>query len=462
MRDGEDRVEGGGAVELVEERAPLRGSLGASSSRWARVQTAERPPPLLALALGEHLWLESLGSSASGRSLSLPSPVRALACRDAEPNAPSLLLGTLSGDLALLSSSQPRPAWLSASRALSACTSLAWQPPAFSSFAAAFHDGSLFLIGPVRDPSPSCATTRDSLKPPSRLLHFRRSSLTHATWNPSGSLLALTRRDGSVTVLRIGSSPSDPTRDPFENGHHIDADLLPSSHSQPSLHEAKSGASASSRHRKANSSSNASEESHSPLVNEEGGFQCYYGAALCAAWSPDGALLAAGGECDQAELFIPDINGVVAWMCGHVSFVSSLAFIERVEALQESNGAAKSTVQKYRLAGAGHDGQVLLWDIPVDSTAFQCKCRPIGVQPPVRLGNVPTVSPTLHIDAHSSPVASLHLLSDGLLSVSCFGNIKRWRFRRAKERMKAHDCVENDHVDNRDDKQVRRVGTVSM
>jgi hypothetical protein len=57
-------------------------------------------------------------------------------------------------------------------------------------------------------------------------------------------------------------------------------------------------------------------------------FQSYYGGLLCAAWSPDGAYVATGGEDDLVCLYGLAERAVVAVGEGHTSWVAAVAFDE--------------------------------------------------------------------------------------------------------------------------------------
>ena len=54
--------------------------------------------------------------------------------------------------------------------------------------------------------------------------------------------------------------------------------------------------------------------------------QSYYGGLLCCAWSPDGRLIAAGGEDDLVSLYSLEARCCVAWGAGHHSWVAGVAF----------------------------------------------------------------------------------------------------------------------------------------
>lgn len=85
-------------------------------------------------------------------------------------------------------------------------------------------------------------------------------------------------------------------------------------------------------------------------------FRSYFGALLCVSWSPDGRYVAAGGEDDLVSIWCPAEERIVARLEGHTSWVSSVAWDRRV------GGGASG---RYRLASAGQDTKLLLWDFAV-------------------------------------------------------------------------------------------------
>lgn len=85
-------------------------------------------------------------------------------------------------------------------------------------------------------------------------------------------------------------------------------------------------------------------------------FRSYFGALLCVAWSPDGKYVAAGGEDDLVTVWCPAEERVVARLEGHSSWVSSVAW-------DRTTGGSSG---RYRLASAGQDTKLILWDFDVN------------------------------------------------------------------------------------------------
>jgi WD40 repeat protein len=84
-------------------------------------------------------------------------------------------------------------------------------------------------------------------------------------------------------------------------------------------------------------------------------FRSYFGALLCAAWSPDGKYVAAGGEDDLVSIWCPAEERIIARCEGHTSWVSAVAW-----------DATLCRDGRYRLGSAGQDAKLLLWDFSLD------------------------------------------------------------------------------------------------
>lgn len=87
-------------------------------------------------------------------------------------------------------------------------------------------------------------------------------------------------------------------------------------------------------------------------------FRSYFGALLCASWSPDGRYVAAGGEDDLVSIWCPAEERIVARCEGHTSWVSAVAWDESM-----------CRDGRYRLGSAGQDAKLLLWDFSLDMLA---------------------------------------------------------------------------------------------
>jgi hypothetical protein len=98
-----------------------------------------------------------------------------------------------------------------------------------------------------------------------------------------------------------------------------------------------------------------------PSGAPSGGFRSYHGGLLCCAWAPGGAALAAGGEDDMIGIYSPAERAVLA-RChgGHAAWVAATAF----DAAAGGGGAGA-----LRLASAGQDGRICLWDVASSTPA---------------------------------------------------------------------------------------------
>lgn len=101
-------------------------------------------------------------------------------------------------------------------------------------------------------------------------------------------------------------------------------------------------------------------------------FRSYFGALLCVSWSPDGKYVATGGEDDLVSIWCPSEERIVARLEGHTSWVSAVAWDRPVV------GA------RYRLASAGQDTKLLLWDFAVNMLHHRVS-HPRSGAPMVRL-----------------------------------------------------------------------------
>lgn len=136
-----------------------------------------------------------------------------------------------------------------------------------------------------------------------------------------------------------------------------------------------------------------------------GGYQSYYGAALCVCWSPDAALLASGGEDDLVTVYSVADRQVVAFGEGHASWVSRVAFDPWLCTTSSSSGPGCQVQERfYRLGSVGQDTNLCLWDLVIEedpavnaATGQTGGLKRVASQSQV---NIPTVSSSANLAAH--------------------------------------------------------------
>ncbi|KAF6256805.1 WD40-repeat-containing domain protein [Scenedesmus sp. NREL 46B-D3] len=136
-----------------------------------------------------------------------------------------------------------------------------------------------------------------------------------------------------------------------------------------------------------------------------GGYQSYYGAALCVCWSPDAALLASGGEDDLVTVYSVADRQVVAFGEGHASWVGRVAFDPWLCSTSSSGGPGCQVQEKYyRLGSVGQDTSMCLWDLMIEedplvnaATGQAGGLKRVASQSQV---NIPTVSSSANLAAH--------------------------------------------------------------
>ena len=81
----------------------------------------------------------------------------------------------------------------------------------------------------------------------------------------------------------------------------------------------------------------------------------YFGAILCAAWSPDGLYIITGGEDDLVTIWSMSHRTIVARCVGHSCYVTAVAF----------DNHFSTDTQCYRFGSVGQDSRMCLWDFTV-------------------------------------------------------------------------------------------------
>lgn len=381
------------AFSLTKEWAPTQRTLGLR--QWVKGAALEGTEGMRValVVMGDSLRIEFFdsGKRGMGKFISLQSPATALGVSTKQGKSSSkLAVGMQSGDVEvcdleeqICEAKKSLQGSITVHESSARCTALAWKPPDDQYFVAGFADGCVLAFFDSRSGeqgfAPCAGNSKEATKPtPTRIL-TARTSVCDLEYSPKGSSLAVATKDGVVTVVNC------------------------------------------------------------ELGAVECGFECYYGAALCMAWTADGRLLAAGGECDHVEIFDTHCQRVVAWASGHQSFVSALA----ADPVASPNIPPRATSKKrslapYRLYGAGHDGRVIAWDVFLEADGRghsfvtangDCSEPPSPskcVQSPVRKGDVPELPPSAVLLAHHDPISSLRAFGSGLLSVSCTGVCKFW------------------------------------
>ena len=209
------------------------------------------------------------------------------------------------------------------------------------------------------------------------------------------------------------------------------------------------------------------------------GFKSYFGGLLCCAWSPDGRLIAAGGEDDVVAVWNFEARGVVAHLEGHSSWVSAIAFDPGWENLEENdenkvevsgggggnntistlnksvvNDSSVSVPRGCRLLSVGQDCQGILWEIPpvngnINTTAgrisnsdargmMDIDGNVLSAAAAAAAAALPTIVPCLprsemtflepiaQLKMHNEPLCDCVFLQQALLVSSHDGCVKKW------------------------------------
>lgn len=163
------------------------------------------------------------------------------------------------------------------------------------------------------------------------------------------------------------------------------------------------------------------------------GFSSFYGAFLCCAWSSDGKYIAAGGEDDTVAIYSVMERTTVVWGEGHDSFVSAVAFDDWFVSPEATVVAGAPTdVKTYRLATAGQDTKVCLWELRVQEEDNGVDSPdPMGdvaerIQPPPCRSDMCFLAPLYEHKLHQEPLSCIGFTEDALLTCCQGGQVRIW------------------------------------
>ncbi|CAG9462168.1 unnamed protein product [Pedinophyceae sp. YPF-701] len=98
------------------------------------------------------------------------------------------------------------------------------------------------------------------------------------------------------------------------------------------------------------------------------GFTSFFGSVLCLAWSPDAAVLAAGGQDDLIAVYSLRHRATLAWCEAHQSWVSGVAFDgQHCQRGSRDPTSDEVTPDVYRVVSVGQDCQLAVWDVVLDA-----------------------------------------------------------------------------------------------
>mmetsp|Transcript_7237 Transcript_7237/g.45209 ORF Transcript_7237/g.45209 Transcript_7237/m.45209 type:complete len:407 (+) Transcript_7237:3222-4442(+) len=163
------------------------------------------------------------------------------------------------------------------------------------------------------------------------------------------------------------------------------------------------------------------------------GFSSFYGAFLCCTWSNDGKYIAAGGEDDTVTIYSVMERTTVVWGEGHDSFVSAVAFDNWFVSPEATVVAgAPANVKTYRLASAGQDTKVCLWELRVqeDENGMDTLDQVVEVgdriQPPPCRSDMCFLAPLCEHKLHQEPLSFVGFTEDALLTCCHGGQVRIW------------------------------------
>lgn len=173
-----------------------------------------------------------------------------------------------------------------------------------------------------------------------------------------------------------------------------------------------------------------------------GGFRSYYGGLLCCAWSPDGRLVAAGGEDDLVAVWAVEDRQMVAHLTGHTSWVAAVAF----------DGGWAGGEGAHRLASVGQDCRGILWELGGSELGSDATASPerretsaegdvemegsgsdagsggggSAIAPALPRAEMMMVQPLATLHMHVEPLCDCAFLPDALLVAGADGSVKKF------------------------------------
>jgi len=163
-------------------------------------------------------------------------------------------------------------------------------------------------------------------------------------------------------------------------------------------------------------------------------FRSYFAGFLSVSWSPDGRLLAAGGQDDLVSIFSPIDRCLLGRFEGHTSWVSDISW----DPIYYSR-------QRYRLGSAGQDCRTLFWEVGHSelfsrrrsgSRGGSTDMNDISSDQMIDSGSlvvenpphtrVKRFEPVASFQSHDEPLTSIEFVESCVVSGSAGGSIRVW------------------------------------
>eukprot|EP00668_Euglena_longa_P046762 GGOE01062487.1.p1 GENE.GGOE01062487.1~~GGOE01062487.1.p1 ORF type:complete len:493 (-),score=98.72 GGOE01062487.1:537-2015(-) len=187
--------------------------------------------------------------------------------------------------------------------------------------------------------------------------------------------------------------------------------------------------------------------------------QSFFGAMLCACWSPDERFLVMGGEDDTVSVLDFANECIVGRCVGHRSWVTCVAFdtwrldsqADPQKAQASDNRSEPTGLDRYRFISVSQDSRLLCWEfeplvVDEDPTPMVSLDRVLG-SPITGTGSggeqfatchsgvvvrtvgkhIPVLDPIGMHRLHHEPVIGLHACKEGIVTVFASSVIKLWQ-----------------------------------